>query len=242
MPEGGVILTRCENAIISAEDALPLIDGRYVKISVNDQGGGIPEEYLGKIFDPYFTTKKQGNGLGLASSFSIVKRHDGFIAVDSIEGVGTTFHIFLPASQKELPQEETRKETSYIAKGKILVMDDEEYVRDVLGEMLRRFGYEVESASDGEEAIKMYREALAGSNPFDSVIMDLTIPGGMGGKEAIRILRDMDPQVKSIVSSGYSNDPVMANFREFGFVGVITKPYRMTELAEKMRMILTSNS
>jgi CheY-like chemotaxis protein len=242
MPEGGVILTRCENAIISAEDALPLRDGRYVKISVTDQGGGIPEEHLGKIFDPYFTTKKQGSGLGLASSFSIVKRHDGFIAVESVAGVGATFTIFLPATQKELSLESAEKETSYLAKGKILVMDDEAAVRDVLGVMLKKSGYEVEFACSGEEAIEMYRKALAGSNPFDAVIMDLTIPGGMGGKEAIRILREMDPLVRSIVSSGYSNDPVMANFSEYGFSGVISKPYRMTELGEKLRIVLTGSS
>jgi CheY-like chemotaxis protein len=242
MPEGGVILTRCENAIISAEDALPLRDGRYVKISVTDQGGGIPEEHLGKIFDPYFTTKKQGSGLGLASSFSIVKRHDGFIAVESVAGVGATFTIFLPATQKELSLESAEKENSYLAKGKILVMDDEEAVRDVLGIMLQKSGYEVEFACGGEEAIGMYRKALSGPNPFDAVIMDLTIPGGMGGKEAIRILREMDPQVRSIVSSGYSNDPVMANFREYGFSGVISKPYRMTELGEKLRIVLTGSS
>jgi CheY-like chemotaxis protein len=242
MPEGGVILTRCENVFIKEGDALPLSEGRYVIISVTDRGGGIPEEYLGKIFDPYFTTKQQGSGLGLASSFSIVKRHDGFIAVESVEGVGTTFTIFLPATQKELSQEAEENKTSYPAKGKILVMDDEVAIRDVLGVMLQKSGYEVKFAFGGEEAIEIYQAALNGPDRFDAVIMDLTIPGGMGGKEAISILREMDPQVKSIVSSGYSNDPVMANFGEYGFSGVLSKPYRMTELAEKLRIILSGTS
>jgi PAS domain S-box-containing protein len=242
MPDGGVIRTLCENVAIEKGDALPLKAGRYLKISISDQGSGIPEENLAKIFDPYFTTKKKGSGLGLASCFSIVKQHDGLISVESVVGSGTTFHVFLPSTTKELPQESARKETPYLAKGKILVMDDDEAVRDVIGEMLRSSGYEVEFALGGAQAIAMYREAMVGGSSFDLVVMDLTIPGEMGGKEAIRILKESDSHIKAIVSSGYSNDPVMANFREYGFMGIINKPYRITELVDTLRMVLTDEA
>lgn len=238
MPAGGVIQTHCENVVIGPEEALPLQAGRYVKVSIIDQGVGIPEENLGKVFDPYFTTKAQGSGLGLASSFSIVTQHGGTITVESAEGRGTTFHIFLPASSKELRQKQVRREAVAPACGRILVMDDEEEVRDVIGNMLRSAGYEVEFAQGGEEAIDRYKESLARGCPFDVLIMDLTIPGRMGGKEAIAILRQINPQVKAIVSTGYSNDSVMANFREYGFDELITKPFKVAELTEKLRLVL----
>lgn len=216
--------------------------GNYVKVSIQDRGIGIPAGYLPKIFDPYFTTKQKGSGLGLATAYSIVKNHNGHILVESKLGEGTTFHIYLPASdQKKLPQpEEDRKLLA--GKGRILVMDDEELVREVLGTMLVNLGYEAEFAHDGMEAIKIFREAQENGDRFAAVILDLTVPGGMGGKESILQLRRIDPQIKAIVSSGYSDDPIMAEFRRHGFSGVIAKPYRVLDLSKTLHEIIQEAS
>ena len=181
-----------------------------------------------KIFDPYFTTKQSGSGLGLATTHSIIKNHDGYIEVESEVGVGTKFLIYLPALHKvEKENEDLIKEEILSGAGRVLVMDDEEIIREVAGEMLSKIGYEVEYARDGTEAIEMYRRAKERNRGFDAVIMDLTIPGGMGGKEALENLREIDPDVKAIVSSGYSNDPVMSEFKKYGFNGFVAKPYRI---------------
>ena len=240
MPDGGIIGVRAENMIVEAEDALSLEGGKYVGISIQDQGIGIPEDDLQKIFDPYFTTKQNGSGLGLAISYSIVKNHDGYITVESLEGVGTTFRIYLPASQgKRLIQKKNSEETPMVGKGKILVMDDEEIVRELVANILTGIGYEVIVAEDGMEAIRLFKEARELSDPFDAVIVDLTVRGGMGGKEVIQRFIEIDPKVKTIVSSGYSNDPVMADFRKYGFRDVITKPYRNKELSEVLHRVMT---
>jgi PAS domain S-box-containing protein len=241
MPEGGIIDVSAENMTVGSEHGLPLKGGRYVKIAIKDHGIGIPKEHLQKIFDPYFTTKQKGSGLGLATSYSIVRKHDGHITVDSELGAGTTFTIYLPASEKEIPTSKDKEEESLLGKGRILVMDDEEVVRGVACEMLRRIGYEVEFARDGTEAIELYKRARESGQPFDAVILDLTVPGGIGGKEAIKRLLEIDPRVKAIVSSGYSNDPVMAKFREYGFRGVIAKPYKIEELSGVLRRIIIRN-
>ena len=240
MPGGGTITITGENVILEAENRFSLKEGNYVKIAIKDQGMGIPREHLRKIFDPYFTTKQKGSGLGLASAFSVVRRHDGYIAVESILGSGTTFSLYLPASVKDLSGEKERGEDQLAGKGKILVMDDEESVRKVAGEILKTLGYEVEHAGDGREALAIYRKAKESAVPFDAVIMDLTIPGGMGGREAVGELLRIDPGAKVIVSSGYSQDPVMANFRDYGFAGVISKPYRVSELGKKLHEVLTT--
>jgi len=198
---------------------------------------GIPEEYLGKIFDPYFTTKEKGRGLGLASAYAIMKNHGGHIFVESQVGVGSTFSLYLPASDSPvIEQEETVDLVS--GKEKILVMDDEEIVSIVVGEMLEHLGYDVAFAQDGEQALAMYSKALTSGRPFDAVIMDLTIPGGMGGKEAIRRILQIDPNVRAIVSSGYSNDPVMADFRQYGFAGMVEKPFNLEKLSEQVSKVL----
>jgi PAS domain S-box-containing protein len=239
MPQGGVVRVRAENVTISAADALPLEKGeRYVKISVEDQGIGIPEEHLPKVFDPYFTTKQKGSGLGLAISFSIIRNHAGLITVESELGTGTTFDVYLPASQKRIPAKRVVEEKALVARGKVLVMDDDEAVRNTVGRMLRHVGYGVDFARDGVEAIELYRKASESGNPFDLVIMDLTVPGAMGGKQAVEELLAIDPAARVIASSGYSTDPVMSNFREHGFSAVIAKPYEIKELSETLSKVM----
>jgi CheY-like chemotaxis protein len=205
---------------------------------MQDEGLGIPREHLAKIFDPYFTTKHQGSGLGLTMTYTTIHAHDGHIAVDSEMGKGTTFRIYMPASHEELVESEERTAQLMKGQGKILVMDDEETIRNVTEKILAELGYEVRCASDGAETIALYQDAARSGRPFDAVIMDLTIPGGMGGKEAIRQLLSIDPKVTAIVSSGYSNDPIMSDFEKYGFRGVATKPYRIEKLSWVLHDVL----
>jgi len=239
MPEGGTIKIKAENISMKSEDNLSLKKGNYIKISIGDQGIGIPPEQLTKIFDPYFTTKQKGSGLGLTTTYSIIHRHNGHIAVESELGVGTTFHIYLPASSKEIVKKGANKEASAVITGKILVMDDEDMVRNVVSNALQTFGHEVEVVSDGEEAIKLYKKAMDSGKSFDVVIMDLTIPGGMGGKEAIKKLLEIDPDVKAVVSSGYSNDPVVSKYQEYGFSSFIQKPYGLEGLKKALKEVMS---
>lgn len=238
MPGSGTIEITCKNTEVKTSDPLPLDEGSYVKISIKDQGIGIPEPLLKRIFDPYFTTKEKGRGLGLATSYSILKRHNGLITVESKENKGTTFHIYLPALPSASISREGSEEIVVSGRGRVLVMDDEDLVIQVAGEMLKALGYEVESANDGLEAIKKYKDAKEKGKPFNAVIMDLTIPGGMGGKEAIVRLKEIDPDVRAIVASGYSNDPVISDFRGFGFSGSLTKPFRIEELSRTVHRVL----
>ena len=238
MPAGGTIKVCAENACIKAQDGLPLKAGNYVKISIEDEGIGIPEGHLQRIFDPYFTTKQKGSGLGLATSHSIIMNHEGHIKVESELGVGTTFHVYLPASDEEVILEDKKICKRVKGKGRILLMDDEESILEVTGEVLTYLGYTVDVARDGEEAIDLYRKAYKSQKPFDAVIIDLTIRGKMGGRETIQHLLSIDPQVKAIVSSGYCDDPVMANYREYGFCGVVAKPYTIEELSETLQRVI----
>ena len=238
MSGGGQMRLEAENVHLKKVFDLPLVPGRYVVIKAQDQGSGIEPEYLPKIFDPYFTTKSEGSGLGLTMSYTIIKRHDGHIAVESEVGKGTTFQIYLPATE-EVPEEAGERETRPAqGSGRILVMDDEESLRNVAERMLLVLGYEVQSVQDGAEAIKHYKQAMRSGHPFDAVIMDLTIPGGMGGKETIEKLLKIDSRAIAIVSSGYSNDPIMSNYEKCGFNGAVTKPYRIEELSWVMRDVL----
>lgn len=241
MPGGGAIHVSAENVIVKPEDILPLSMGKYIKISIRDEGAGIPEEHLASVFDPYFTTKETGTGLGLATAYSIIKNHNGFITVESGVGEGTTFYIYLHASEREsiAPKE---VDISIDGRGKILVMDDEEMVRVVAGNILNKIGYTVEYAADGEEAVRLYKTAMEVGSPFDVVILDLSVPGGMGGKEALQKLVVMDPNVKAIVSSGYSNDAIMAKYRDHGFKGVVAKPYTIQEIGEALHSVLLEES
>ncbi len=223
MPEGGTIRIRTENSIPGSDTGLPLKEGRYVKVTIQDQGTGISEKHLKNIFNPYFTTKEAGHGLGLSITYSIIKQHDGFLTAESKLELGTIFTIYLPASEKQIEEKERVECTAVAGDGKILIMDDEEIIRESVVEFLGIRGYEVEYAEDGEEAIELYKKAHESSQPFNAVVLDLTIRGGMGGKTAIKKLLEINSYVKAIVSSGYSNDPVMANFREYGFSGVFNK-------------------
>lgn len=242
MPDGGLIEVACRNVQVAAEDNLPFPDGRYILVTISDQGEGIPEEALPRIFDPYFTTKEYGKGLGLSTVYSIIQHHDGHISVSTKTGKGTTFFIYLPASGSS---EELFSREEHIAapceatsvKGKVLVMDDEENIREVVAEMLDFIGYEATLSCNGEEAVSLYTQAMELHQPFTAVLMDLTIPGGMGGGEAMRILREINPEVKGIVSSGYSNDPIMSEYKTFGFHGIITKPYKLDELREVLERV-----
>jgi PAS domain S-box-containing protein len=245
MPQGGKITITCENAVIKGHDVPALSPGEYVKIAVADHGIGIPVEHLSKIFDPYFTTKQKGSGLGLATSYSIIKKHGGTIAVESEIGVGTMFTLYLPVSRSEFQSPKAGSMGLVAGKGRVLIMDDEEIIRDSAGRILQTAGYEVELATDGSEAIELYRKAAQAGRPFDVVIMDLTVPGGIGGKDALQRLIEIDPAVKAIVSSGYSHDPIMANYRDYGFKGVIAKPYKIRDMSEIVRNVLmgiTSNN
>ncbi|MEW6368541.1 MAG: PAS domain S-box protein [Acidobacteriota bacterium] len=235
MPEGGVIAVKAENVVLRDNTQVPLPAGRYIMVSIQDRGIGIPEEYLEKVFDPYFTTKQKGSGLGLTTAYSIVRRHDGYIRVQSRVGAGTTVYVYLPASEKMLEPAGSEKDRLQRGKGRILIMDDEEIIRETAGEMLEYLGYEIALAASGREAVDRYQQSVREGKLFDAVILDLTVPGGIGGKEALAMLRQIDPGVRAIVSSGYSNDPVMAEFREHGFCGVVAKPYKIEDLSQALQ-------
>lgn len=238
MPAGGIMSITAENVLLHKNDNLPLQKGRHLRITISDQGHGILKELFPKIFDPYFTTKEKGSGLGLTVVYSIIKNHGGYINVESEPGAGTTFTIYLPASPQQIRKKKVSADKIFSGKGRILVMDDNKMVRDVLGDILKYSGYNVDFSRDGTEAIELYRKALESEQPFDVVIMDLTVPGGKGGKEALQELLTIDPKAKAIVSSGYSTDPVMAHYEEYGFIDVITKPYKSTEISKKLHRIL----
>jgi len=240
MPQGGNIKIKAENIILKKKSSLPLPEGKYVKITFEDKGIGIPDTHLLRIFDPYFTTKQKGSGLGLATVYSIIQKHDGHISVESQVGKGTAFFIYLPAIVDKLMEEEAKKVTkrTLTGEGKVLIMDDEKIVRRAVGGMLERLGYSVEITENGEEAIDKYKEVMNSGERFDAVILDLTVPGGLGGKETIEKLLKIDPDVKAIVSSGYSTDPVMANYKKYGFSAVVAKPFDLKELNEVIGKVL----
>ena len=241
MPQGGVIDIRVENHITAKGSRGPLRPNRYVKISIRDRGVGIPPEHLDKIFDPYFTTKQKGSGLGLATAFSIARRHNGHLAVGSELGEGSTFDLYLPAAEpRELTEEKAVPDGVQKGRGKVLVMDDEQTIRNLITLMLNRLGYDVLTAAHGEEAVESYLKAEASGAPFDAVIVDLTVPGGMGGKQVMEELRRFRPDVRVVVSSGYSNDPIMSNYKEHGFCGVAAKPYNLEELSAVLKKAIDS--
>lgn len=238
MPEGGVLRIACENVHIDPESPVPLPEGDYVRINVADEGTGIPIEYQQRIFDPYFTTKQKGSGLGLAGSYSIIQRHKGHLSVRSNPAQGATFFIYLPASLNAFAKTGEKTKSLRRGTGRILVMDDEPSIRRVAGDILQHLGYRVDGAKDGEAAIEFYSKARENGDPFSVVIMDLTIPGGMGGEEALRKLRKIDPEVKAIVSSGYADDPIMADYKSYGFASMAAKPYQLDTLSDAVLQAL----
>jgi len=240
MPEGGIIRIRAGNKRVGSDRKIPLKPGNYVEISVEDRGLGIRKEHLSKVFDPYFSTKQKGSGLGLATAYSIVTNHEGLMTLESELGKGTTFRVYLPASKIDASGKKQSEERTHMGRGRILLMDDEQMVRDVAGQILVQLGYEVLFAREGAEAVEIYIREMDSGRPFDAVIMDLTIPGGLGGLEVMETLLGKDPNARVIVSSGYSNDPVMANFQKFGFVGMISKPYTAQELGRILHESLHS--
>jgi two-component system cell cycle sensor histidine kinase/response regulator CckA len=238
MPQGGTVQVRAENVAWTTSLLLPLPEGRYIKITVRDHGGGIPAAVLPNIFDPYFTTKATGSGLGLATAYAIVTKHDGHLMVESEEGVGTTFFIYLPAAQQPLAAAPVAEAVPLGGSGRILVMDDDVAIRDLLRELLTSVGYTVEVAGDGTEALACFQRAQAEGHPFRAVILDITIPGGTGGLDTIARLRALDPQVKALISSGYATDPVMANYAQYGFDGVVPKPYTVQRVQQILQRVL----
>jgi CheY-like chemotaxis protein len=241
MPQGGILTFMIENEEIGSESNLPLNPGKYVKITVKDTGAGIRNEHLSKIFDPYFTTKEVGHGLGLTIVYSIIKKHNGYITAESDWGRGASFYLYLPTTDIVVKKFAKVKQVEVGQSSKILIMEDEEIVRDALGRMLERVGYRVGLAGDGRGALRLYREAKESGEPFDVVIMDLTIPAGIGGKEAITELLQYDPEAKAIVASGYSNDPVMVNYSAYGFKNCLAKPFDLNDLHRKIQEVMGKN-
>ena len=239
MPEGGTIRISAQNETVTIDSHKSLVPGDYVHLIVTDTGTGIRAEHLAKIFDPYFTTKQQGSGLGLTTAYSIIRKHNGHIEVESELGRGTIFNIWLPAlHEQQLDLPEQQKETTSPLKGRVLFMDDEEPIILMASTLLQRLGFEVEVTRDGAETVQKFETAHAAGRPFDLVVMDLTVPGGMGGREAIEQLRRIDPGVKAIVSSGYSSDPVLANYRAYGFRGMVAKPYKIEDFTRVLREVM----
>ncbi len=247
MPDGGILHVACDNFTYKA-DATPVIPdlppGDYIRIGLRDEGVGIPEHCLKQIFDPYFTTKPKGNGLGLATTYSVIKNHNGLITVESEQHCGSTFTIYLPAARHQLPApvEPVRPASEAMSgSGRILVVDDEEAIRALVEFTLSRLGYEVFAAETAVRGIELYREALGRGQRFDLVILDLTLPGGMGGKDALKKLIEIDPMVNAVVSSGYAMDATMSRYEDFGFRGVIAKPYEAAELGRTVHEAIAAS-
>lgn len=240
MHRGGLLKIKCNTVFMDSENPYHLMKGEYIKIKFIDEGSGISEEHMSQIFDPYFTTKETGSGLGLATSYSIIKNHKGSILVDSVESKGTTVTLLLPSTNKTKTDKYLDEENliSFYGTEKILIMDDDDDICEFIYQMLTKVGYDVTTTRDGDEAIAEYRYADENSSPFDLVIMDLTIKGGRGGKETMGILKSMFPHIKTIVSSGYSDDPIMANYGEYGFRAAVSKPYKTKDMLKMVKEVI----
>jgi len=233
MPSGGAIEVSAANVFLEGKEDIGLSAGRYVTIAIKDSGVGIPEKILPRIFDPYFTTKTMGHGLGLATCRSIVKGHGGTIEVESLQGSGSTFHLYLPASA-ETVLTDTIKVSAHHGEGTILVMDDQEEIRATFRLILEGMGYCVADASSGKEVLDFLRKETSACRPVSGIILDLTVPGGMGGREVIVEIRKSNSEIPVFAASGYSDDPVMQNPAQFGFFASICKPFSIVELSEML--------
>jgi CheY-like chemotaxis protein/anti-sigma regulatory factor (Ser/Thr protein kinase) len=239
MPDGGSVEISAANINdITAETHLSLPPGSYVRIRVRDRGEGIPAQDLEKIFDPYFTTRLEGTGLGLAVCHSVVNRHNGMITAQSSPEQGTTFTVYLPALPGAVVPNEDEEQEAVKGQGTVLMMDDDAMVREITLQMLNWLGYNGIETSDGSEAVARYRECMEKNQPVAAVILDLTVAGGMGGREACERILALDPSARLIVASGYSNDPVMADFRDYGFQAFISKPFSINELAAVLAEVI----
>ena len=243
MPQGGLVEIEAENVALEPSGAGPLPAGRYVRVTIRDHGAGIPRAHLARVFEPYFTTRHRQGGLDLAVAYSIVRGHGGHIVVESEPGRGSSFSVYLPAGRLSAPRPDPEipaapGELPPLAGGRILIVDDEDLVRQTAGEMLKRLGCEVEFAGDGEEAIQRYQAMRAQGTPYDAIIMDLVIPGGIGGQEALARLRQIDPRVKSIASSGSATDPIMTNYSAYGFRAALPKPYMVADVRRALYKVI----
>lgn len=243
MPSGGRIEVSCSNVCLEPDNEPGLKPGDYVRLSIRDNGKGIPARDLKKIFNPYFTTKPDGTGLGLATSYSIVKRHSGAIRVSSEEGEGAEFLIYLPSQEVTAKKRTPEKPAIETETGplRILIMDDDRKVREVLGSMLEALGHQVTDCTDGLQAVELYGLGMSSDKPFDVVIMDLTVPGGMGGEAAVDKLRKLDTEVRAIVSSGYANNPVLSSYSDYGFSGSLVKPFSLSVLRNELASVMGKN-
>jgi CheY-like chemotaxis protein/two-component sensor histidine kinase len=241
MPGGGLIRVRVRNealALGAGAGRPPLPPGDYLRLEISDTGKGIPPEHLARIFEPFFTTKERGSGLGLATVQAVIEKHGGHVAVESTVGQGTTFRVWLPAAREAPVAKPVSVNPFERMQGRVLFMDDEEAIRDMTRALLERLGFDTAVTSDGGEAVREYALARMKGRPFDLVIMDLTVPGAMGGAAAMQEILKIDPAARGIVSSGYVTDPVMANYRAHGFRGVVPKPYRVSDFSRTIREVV----
>lgn len=238
MPSGGLLNIAIKNVEFNRASQ-SLSAGRYIRITISDSGRGISKTDIDHIFEPYFTTKSSGNGLGLATTHSIITRHGGQIEVASEPGRGTTFTIYLPVSNSHKPDHAPMAQR-HISEGtgRILIMDDEDFIRDVVADMLDMLGYECVTCENGQQACSLYKQALEAGCPFSAVIMDMTIPGGMGGVETMAQIRLIDPTARGIVASGYCGDPVVASYKDYGFVAAVPKPFTLNQMADTLADVL----
>lgn len=231
MTSGGALRVEIRNVTLTIENRVSLQEGDYIVVSISDTGIGIPPSIINRIFDPFFSTKKNGSGLGLATCFSIVKKHDGIVHVESELGKGSTFFIYLPSKRYITRSAKVAPIVNHTGDGLVVIMDDEEFILDILDQMLTDMGYEVVQTRSGEELLGKIDELEQAGRTIKACILDLTIPGGMGGRHAVKKLREKDPVLPLFASSGYSEDPVMTSPGQFGFTASICKPYRKFELA-----------
>ena len=241
-PDGGHLYVSVINTFVKENEIIDLKPAKYLKIIVQDEGIGIPKKYIDKIFDPYFTTKKTGNGLGLATTYSIIKKHKGHLEIESEFGKGTKFTIYLPASNQKIDKKDKNSDNGIIevvSSARVLIMDDEEVIRAMSSKMVSMLGYMVDTVAAGDEVISKYEESINIKNPYDVIILDLTIPGGMGGRETVKKILEINPNAKVIVSSGYTNGSVLADYQEFGFIGKIDKPYTIAKLKQALHQALS---